>query len=75
MYLQIKRISPVSYTHLDVYKRQLYTSGITTTDLDADITGQTQDVIQMCIRDRVRPDDEGEIRHCAAQCGKGLGQP
>lgn len=23
----------------------------------------------------VRPDDEGEIRHCAAQCGKGLGQP
>ena len=36
-----RRAQSVSYNGI------LYTSGITTTDLDADITGQTQDVIHI----------------------------
>ena len=63
------RVSPVSYTHLDVYKRQGYISGAPRWVLDGNAIlfqterygmrahaswGSQQDVMQMCIRDRGR---------------------
>ena len=48
-------IEPVSYTHLDVYKRQEQQGGGLAGNEEADMLVHAYSFFQMCIRDRYMP--------------------